>query len=88
MFIYFRMLDSLKRTWYSAETSNKSNKSFYKKVFVFLLISKLYPKKFKHLSLCNLICYSFSVFIFNKVKYLKVLSNNKKVALVFNWQKY
>ncbi len=35
----------------SAETSNKSNKSFYSTVFVLFFISKLYLKKFIQFSL-------------------------------------
>ena len=41
----------------SAETSNKSNKSFYSTVFVLFFISKLYLKKFKQFSLGDLLVY-------------------------------
>ncbi len=42
----------------SAETSNKSNKSFYSTVFVLFFISKFYLKKFKKFSLGDLLVYS------------------------------
>ena len=35
----------------SAETSNKSNKSFYSTVLILFFISNLYLKNFKHFSL-------------------------------------
>ena len=66
----------------SAETSNKSNKSFYSTVFVLFFISKLYLKKFKQFSLGDLL----KIFLFKKQR-LKLIchlleKNPKEVEVI------
>ena len=68
----------------SAETSNKSNKSFYSTVFVLFFISKLYLKKFKQFSLGDLL----KIKIFNIFVFLIPLLNLKKFFEERNQSKF